>query len=29
MSIRRALQNNFLGQCPGWYKLTLLGFLVV
>lgn len=29
MSIRRALQNNFLGQCPGWYKLTLLGFLIL
>lgn len=29
ISIRRALQNNFLGQCPGWYKLTLLGFLIL
>ncbi|MCW2478987.1 sodium/proton antiporter NhaB [Candidatus Symbiopectobacterium sp. NZEC135] len=29
MSIRRTLQNNFLGQCPGWYKLTLLGFLIL
>ncbi|MCW2473749.1 sodium/proton antiporter NhaB [Candidatus Symbiopectobacterium sp. NZEC151] len=29
MSLGRALRNNFLGPCPGWYKLTLLGFLIL
>ncbi|MGK2946541.1 MAG: sodium/proton antiporter NhaB [Candidatus Malihini olakiniferum] len=29
ISIRRTLQDNFLGQCHGWYKLTLLCFLVL
>ncbi|MGK2960056.1 MAG: sodium/proton antiporter NhaB [Candidatus Malihini olakiniferum] len=27
--ILRALQNNFLGRCPGWYKLTMFGFLIL
>ena len=29
ISISRALQNNFLGHCPSWYKLTLVGFLIL
>jgi NhaB family Na+:H+ antiporter len=27
-SIGRALVNNFLGNAPEWYKLTIIGFLV-
>ncbi len=29
MSVSRALTRNFLGQSPDWYKVTLLGFLVI
>lgn len=29
MSFRRAVQRNFLGQSPGWYKLVVLSFLIV
>ncbi|ARJ43473.1 Na+/H+ antiporter NhaB [Pantoea alhagi] len=29
ISTGRAFTRNFLGQSPDWYKLTLLGFLVV
>lgn len=29
MSYGRALYRNFLGQCPDWYKVTLLSFLVL
>lgn len=28
-SLGRALASNFLGRAPDWYKLTILGFLVV
>ena len=28
-SIRRAFLQNFLGNSPDWYKLTIVGFLVV
>ena len=24
-----ALVSNFLGQAPNWYKLTILGFLLI
>lgn len=29
MSTGRALYRNFLGQSPDWYKLAILGFLIV
>lgn len=29
ISAGRAFTRNFLGQSPDWYKLTLLGFLVI
>lgn len=29
MTFRRALVKNFLGQSPDWYKLTIIGFLIV
>jgi len=29
MTLGRALTRNFLGSAPPWYKLTLLGFLVI
>lgn len=29
ISAGRAFMRNFLGQSPDWYKLTLLGFLVI
>ncbi|TGD53055.1 sodium:proton antiporter, partial [Salmonella enterica subsp. enterica serovar Poona] len=25
----RAMWRNFLGQSPDWYKLALLGFLII
>ncbi|TFG81638.1 MAG: sodium/proton antiporter, partial [Chromatiales bacterium] len=28
-SLGRALASNFLGHAPNWYKLTILGFLVL
>jgi Na+:H+ antiporter, NhaB family len=28
-SLRQAFTRNFLGQSPDWYKLTVLGFLVL
>lgn len=29
LSVSHALQKNFLGQCPAWYKLVILGFLII
>jgi len=29
ISVTRAMTRNFLGQSPGWYKLTLLAFLII
>ncbi|MFS2225593.1 sodium/proton antiporter NhaB [Pantoea sp. B65] len=29
ISVTRAMIRNFLGQSPDWYKLTLLGFLLL
>src|SRR5690606_31388613 len=29
MTLGRALTRNLLGSAPPWYKLTLLGFLVI
>ena len=29
MTFRRAFVKNFLGQSPDWYKLTIIGFLVL
>lgn len=29
LSVSHALQKNFLGQCPAWYKMTILGFLII
>ncbi len=29
ISYSRALYRNFLGQSPDWYKLCLLGFLIL
>ena len=28
-SIRNAVSENFLGHSPGWYKITIIGFLVI
>lgn len=29
MTFRRAFVKNFLGQSPDWYKLTIIGFLIL
>jgi Na+:H+ antiporter, NhaB family len=29
MTLARAFSRNFLGHAPGWYKATIVAFLVV
>ncbi|HJP38819.1 MAG: sodium/proton antiporter NhaB [Gammaproteobacteria bacterium] len=28
-TMRKAFAENFLGHCPGWFKLTIVGFLLL
>ena len=28
-SLTKAIADNFLGAAPGWYKLTIIGFLIL